>query len=327
MIVSGLSRIVSAAVCLASAFAVLLPAQTHAEEEIAYIFSYFQKNGEDGLHLHYSLDGFNWSQISGGQSIYNAQVGSEKLMRDPCIIQGPEGDFHMVWTTGWKGREIGYARSSDLLNWSEPLVIPLFADEPNTKNCWAPELFYDAANERYLIFWSSRRPGVYDGTGHRVNYTTTEDFESFTPAEVFFDPGYTSIDSTLLRDQATGRYVMFFKDERWTKDIDEPGVHGKSIRMAFSEHAAGPWTVEPKILTSDDFFAEGPTACKINDQYVVYFDKHDKGEMGAVASQDLETWTDVSAKLSFPNHTRHGTILPVSRSTLDALLEATKQLP
>jgi len=31
------------------------------------------------------------------------QVGN-KLMRAPCLIQGPDGAFQLVWTTGWGDR-------------------------------------------------------------------------------------------------------------------------------------------------------------------------------------------------------------------------------
>jgi len=34
-------------------------------------------------------------------------------MRDPCIIAGPDGSFHMVWTTGWRGKDIGYAAEQE----------------------------------------------------------------------------------------------------------------------------------------------------------------------------------------------------------------------
>ena len=65
-----------------------------------YLFAYFTNNGEDGLHLMHSRDGLQWSALNGGKSYLTPTVGSQKLMRDPCILQGPDGVFHMVWTTG-----------------------------------------------------------------------------------------------------------------------------------------------------------------------------------------------------------------------------------
>lgn len=39
-------------------------------------------------------------------------------MRDPCLAEGPDGTFHLVWSSGWtaeKGKIIGYAHSKNLL--------------------------------------------------------------------------------------------------------------------------------------------------------------------------------------------------------------------
>ena len=44
---------------------------------------------------------------SDGKSFLIHEVGKDKLMRDPCIIEGPDGLFHMVWTVSWAERGIG----------------------------------------------------------------------------------------------------------------------------------------------------------------------------------------------------------------------------
>ncbi len=103
-----------------------------------YMFSYFKGNGEDGLHLATSKDGLVWTALNHDSSLLRPQVGKEKLMRDPCILEGKDGYFHMVWTASWKDKGIGYARSRDLINWSEQQFIPVMAQEPNALNCWAP---------------------------------------------------------------------------------------------------------------------------------------------------------------------------------------------
>ncbi len=87
-----------------------------------YLFSYFINNGEDGLHLAWSEDGLSWKALNNNQSFLKPEVGKDKLMRDPCIIQTPDGIFHMVWTLSWGEKGIGYARSMDLMNWSEQIT-------------------------------------------------------------------------------------------------------------------------------------------------------------------------------------------------------------
>lgn len=98
------------------------PAQQSDE---IYMFSYFKGNGQDGLHLAYSCDGMHWAALKNDSSFLIPDAGKDKLMRDPCIITGPDGLFHMVWTVSWFEKGIGYASSSDLINWSEQKYIPV----------------------------------------------------------------------------------------------------------------------------------------------------------------------------------------------------------
>lgn len=62
------------------------------------------------------------------------------LMRDRWICRGPDGIFHMVWTTSWGQRGIGLAHSRDLISWSEQKFVEVMAHEPKAMNCWAPEI-------------------------------------------------------------------------------------------------------------------------------------------------------------------------------------------
>ncbi|HSB93005.1 MAG TPA: glycoside hydrolase family 43 protein, partial [Flavitalea sp.] len=188
----------------------------HAQQAV-YLFSYFKGNGEDGLHLAYSRDGLQWTSLHNDSSVLKPIVGTDKLMRDPCIIRGGDGIFHMVWTTGWKDRYIGYASSSDLLNWSEQRTIPVMEHEPTARNSWAPELTYDKKNNEYLVYWSTTIPGHFKNEGsednynHRVYFSSTKDFKTFTPSKILIDPGFNCIDATIVSDQ--DGYRVFLKDE------------------------------------------------------------------------------------------------------------------
>ena len=101
-----------------------------SRREQAYVFTYFTKNGEDGLHLAWSADGYRWEKLNDGRSYLTPTVGTSKLMRDPCVVRGPDGTFHMVWTSGWNENNIGYASSKDLITWTEQKAIPVMAHEP-----------------------------------------------------------------------------------------------------------------------------------------------------------------------------------------------------
>lgn len=60
----------------------------------AYLFTYFTKNGEDGLHLAASVDGYQWKKIPRADNHWRPAIGSSKLMRDPSVVRGPDGTYH-----------------------------------------------------------------------------------------------------------------------------------------------------------------------------------------------------------------------------------------
>lgn len=283
-----------------------------------YLFSYFKGNGEDGLHLAYSKDGLTWTAINNDKSFLVPVVGVSKLMRDPCIIRTKDGTFHMVWTSGWTERGIGYASSKDLINWSEQKYLEVMAKEPTARNCWAPEIVYDEIGKQFLIFWSTTIPGRFPETqaqgesqyNHRIYFITTKDFVTISETKLFYNPGFNSIDATI---NPNGKeFVMFLKDET----VVPPQ---KNIKVAASQSLYGPYSPASAPITGN-YWAEGPTAVKIADKWYVYFDKYRERKYGAVASEDLKNWEDISGKVTFPAGARHGTVFQVEEKVLEKLL-------
>ncbi|MEM7658833.1 MAG: glycoside hydrolase family 43 protein [Bacteroidota bacterium] len=291
----------------------------HSTAQEAFLFSYFQNNGEDGLHLAYSTDGLNWIPLKDNQSFLTPTAGQDQLMRDPCIIQGPSGAYHMVWTVSWHEQGIGYAHSEDLIHWSEQQYLPVMEHEPDARNCWAPELFYDEASGQYLIYWATTIPGRFPetdssgdkGYNHRMYYTLTSDFQTFSPTRLLYDHGFNVIDATIQRDQ--GEYVMFLKDETKYPTPE------KNIRIARSKHLTGPYSPPGPPITPD--WVEGPTVLKDQRTWRVYYDEYTRKHMGAMQSSNLETWTDITDQLNFPEGTRHGSVFRVSPAILEGLLK------
>lgn len=286
------------------------------DRSLAYLFTYFVDNGEDGLHLAWSADGYHWEALNEGKSYLKPEVGESKLMRDPCVTRGPDGTFHLVWTTAWEGKTIGYASSKDLVHWSQQKAIPVMAEEPGTRNCWAPEVIYDREKQQYLIFWATTVRGKFTETeakteksyNHRIYSTTTKDFETFTPTRLFYEPGFNVIDATIL--PAMGRYYLIVKDET-------SAPPKKHLRIASSDQVEGPWKNLSAPFTRD--WVEGPTAIQLGDDYVVYFDVYREHHYGAMRSRDLKTWEDITEKISLPKGVRHGTIIAVPPSLVEAL--------
>ena len=299
------------------ALAATAQAQTALKPAEAFVFCYFKGNGEDGLHLAGSRDGYTWTALKHDSTFLRPTVSKDRLMRDPCILRGADGQFHMVWTVSWQDKGIGYASSQDLIHWSTQQFLPVMAQEAGTRNTWAPEITYDQSSKTYLIYWTSTVIGKFpetqskedNGYNHRIYATSTPDFQVFTPTKLLYEPGFNVIDASIQFDGQ--RYVMFLKDE-----TREPVQ--KNLRVAFSAKLAGPYGPASAPITGN-YWAEGPTAVKLGPDWLVYFDKYREHQYGAVKSADLTHWTDVSDQIKIPAGLRHGTIFRVSATELKRL--------
>ena len=290
------------------------------KDNVVYLFSSFRGDGEDGLHLAYSNDGLKWTPLKNDKSFLNPQVGG-KLMRDPCILQGPDGLFHMVWTTSWQDQGIGIAHSEDLIVWSEQEFVPVMKYEPKATNCWAPEIVWDPNGKQYVIYWSTTIPGRFPetdtsadaGRNHRIYSTTTKDFESYTKTKLFFDPGFNVIDSTIVNDR--DQYIMLLKDE-----TAHP-LAAKNLHVAYSKKVIGPWSQALDAFTPNGIWVEGPSAIKVGKWWIVYYDEYRRDKYGGMRTTDFKNWEDISDELSFPKGTRHGTAFSVLNDVLIKLLD------
>jgi len=305
------------------------------KEKKCYLFSYFDGTGASGVFLAYSYDGLRWTELNGGKPFIKATIGGafswgdtgdSMVTRDPCIIRGPDGTFHMVFTAYVAPLGFGYTSSKDLITWSEQKTVWVMQNEPNAVNCWAPDLFYDEVKKEYLILWSTTVPGKYPetdgqsnngppapGHNHRIYYLTTKDFKTFSESKLFYNDGFNVIDASIVKDK--DRYVMFLKDE-----TNLPFVPQKNIRIAFSDKPQGPYGPASKPITGN-YWCEGPAAIKIADNWYVYFDKYIEGKYGVVTSKNLKNWKDISDEAVFPESCNHGTPFEVPCEILDKLLE------
>lgn len=289
----------------------------------AYLFSYFINDSKDGLHLAYSYDGLTWTALNSGRSLLTPTIGKDKLMRDPSICQSPDGTFHMVWTSSWTDRIIGYASSRDLIHWSEQQAIPVMMHEPAAHNCWAPELFYDEPSQTYYIFWATTIPGRHKevptsesekGLNHRMYYVTTKDFRTFSKTKMFFNPDFSVIDAAIVKVPKQDELIMVVKNE----NSNPPE---KNLRITRTKVLAKGFPTKVSEPITGNYWAEGPAPLFVGDTLYVYFDKYRDHRYGAVRSLDYgKTWEDVSEHVTFPRGIRHGTAFAVDASVVDALI-------
>ncbi|WP_157899740.1 glycoside hydrolase family 43 protein [Luteitalea pratensis] len=243
-----------------------------------------------------------------------------KLMRDPSVVRGPDGQFHMVWTTGWWDQGFGVAHSTDLRAWSPQSFVPVLDGTPGVQNVWAPEIHYDSGAAEYLVVWSSTIHGRFPETAqggderqggrlnHRLYAITTKDFTTWSPARLFYDGGFSVIDGVVVQDGDRAVLVM--------KDVTRYPEPRKHLRVATAAHMAGPFGSASPAFTPD--WVEGPTVLRLGDVWRIYYDEYTRKRYGAMDTRDFRTFTPV-ADVAFPDGMRHGTAFAVPHSIADPL--------
>jgi hypothetical protein len=198
----------------------------------------------------------------------------------------------------------------------------VFENEPAARNAWAPEAAWDADRKEWIVFWSTTIPGRFpdtegsgdNGYNHRLYAMTTRDWKTFSPARLWFDPGFNCIDATLTRDGR--RWIMIFKDER-KRPLQ------KRLRLAFADSPVGPWTGITEPFTKD--WVEGPSALRIKGEWWIYFDHYTSPRhYGAMRTRDWKTFEDVTADVKFPADHRHGTAVRIPENLARRLESASR---
>jgi hypothetical protein len=133
-----------------------------------------------------------------------------------------------------------------------------------------------------------------------------------SPPRILFDPGFTVIDATIV--PVNGRYLMFFKDERFGHRHGER----RSIRIAAADHLEGPYECVSDPITP--VITEGPAVIHLpdRDEWALYYDRCMDDRYAVALSRDLLIWEPV-ADAVFPPNTRHASICPVTEAELETL--------
>lgn len=280
----------------------------------AWLFIYFKEPANQGIYFALSRDGLHYTPLNDGQPwVTPAQPG--ELMRDVFLARGPDGNFQMVWTCGWRGTSLGYASSTDLFHWTAQKEIPIMAEIPETNNVWAPETYWDAAKSQWLIIWSSSMKDSSDG--NRIWFSLTPDFNTFSKPAIFFDPGYVTIDATIFHGatahESGSRYRLIFKQQTY-----DPLTFQE--RVAIGPTLEGPWSnISGPINES---WSEGPSCIQLGDRYVVFYDHYrpPRPRYEAVATADWKHWVDITDETSLPPLSKHGSFLHITDAEATRLL-------
>lgn len=324
----------------------------------AYFFPHFVgESTPDGEEIYFAASAGNdpeeWMSLNDGASVLASTLGEQGL-RDPFLIRSPEGDRFFLLATDLRiygGGDFGTAQetgsrsimvweSDDLVNWSEQREIVV--SPANAGNTWAPEAYWDEANEEYIVYWAS---ALYPedlpadqrdiATSYqRMMYATTRDFVTFSEPQVWIDEpqgaGRGMIDSTVALDG--GIYYRFTKDESDFTVREEQStelrrtqgvVDGDGWQLVAERIGVG----QPNPWGGTFTNGEGPSVFKSNTDDTWYLLQDQPSYHGGEGymlfeSADLAsgTWTSVP-DAELPESPRHGTVLPVTASEYQRLLE------
>ncbi|MFF4395532.1 family 43 glycosylhydrolase [Streptomyces sp. NPDC001480] len=310
-----------------------------------YLFAYFTGEGTaDGEQIRYALsrgdDPLHWRELNAGKPVLTSTIG-EKGLRDPFVIRSPKGDkFYLIATDlrmynnssgSWDhvqrhgSKSIMIWESTDLVHWTDQRLVKVAPD--NAGNTWAPEAYWDDSLGEYVVFWASKLyadddPDHTGSTYNKMLYATTKDFRTFSAPKVWDDPGYSVIDSTVVKYKDT--YYRYTKDERdpsssspCSKFITgEKSTSLTSTKYDFVSDCIGSGSIER---------GEGPTVFKSNTEKKWYLFIDEYGLRGYVPFEttDLDSgkWT-MSKDYQLPASPRHGTVMPVTQAEYDRLLAA-----
>jgi Glycosyl hydrolases family 43 len=297
-----------------------------------YVYAYFKggwpTGGSSGVFLSYSFDGLHFEPMNDDNPVlFPPQPpefpSGENLTRDPSVIYGPDGWYHMVWTSGITTRTIGYSSSQDLMNWSTPQRVEIWNPNVVVDNTWAPEILYDDVLGQYQIVFASD----LNNNDHKLYSITTDDFATYSNPNVFYYNNATVIDGMIAKDSDNNQYLMALKDEQGGQ---------KNIRLSTAPTAQGPWTTSNPVIVGPGSLiepnqTEGPSLLKIDDTWHLYYDAYGAGYLGVATSTDPNnpfSWTNMTGQSTMPDG-HHGTVfaapidsiafelLPYSRSDLN----------
>lgn len=311
-----------------------------SEPFAGYLLAYFA-NGldEDSEQIRFAvtpgIEPTDWVALAGGKPILRSTVG-EQGVRDPFLIRDPDRHRFLVIATDlrtwpdadwdravrWGSQSIVIWESVDLIRWSEPRRVEV--GPPDAGNVWAPKA-YPRQDGSWILFFasalyppgSSREASSYQ----RMMFTTTGDFRSFAPAEVYLDRGHDVIDATFV--SAGERILRFSADSRSAA----PDKRSQFVLQEIGDSCFDP-AFRPVVQRIGEGVlkrGEGPAAFVGIDGRAHYLLIDEFGLRGyqLFRSQTPENgeWQHL-AEAALPEGARHGSVIPVTARDRERLLAA-----
>ncbi|MEV7084690.1 family 43 glycosylhydrolase [Streptomyces sp. NPDC093085] len=256
-----------------------------------YTMTAFTNSSESNMYVYESSDALAYNLLKG--PAYTPPTG---LIRDPSLIRHTDGLYYIVYTTNWTGNTIGFARSSDRVNWQYygQHTLPV----AGLARTWAPEWFVDADGSTHVIV-SLDTTDNYIFRPHLLTATSSSLLNWTTPTPISGLANSNYIDTFVVRHG--GKYHAITKQETT-----------KYLEHAVADRLAGPYT-----FTGTGNWAgwgswrEGPALVQLdNGGWRIYFDGYAEGKYYYSDSLDgLNTWTPIRELPGLSGFARHFTVL------------------
>jgi hypothetical protein len=253
----------------------------------AYLMVYF-KDETHGLYMALSKDGYSFTDVNNAKPVMAGDtIALQKGIRDPHIMQGPDGVFYLSMTdlhifaqkagyrdTEWErdGKEYAWGnnrslvlmKSTDLINWSRTIlrVDQAFPGLEDIGCAWAPETVYDEQKKKLMLYFTMR----FKNGKNKLYYTYMND--AFTKMETFpkllfeypKDVSYIDADITKVGN----KYHMFY--------VPHDGMAG--IKQAVSDSINTGYVYDEKSVDPEPKACEAPNVWKHigTNTYVLMYD-------------------------------------------------------
>ncbi|MBN1309705.1 MAG: family 43 glycosylhydrolase, partial [Chitinispirillaceae bacterium] len=178
----------------------------------------------------------------------------------------------------WTGKVIGWDTSSLLKEgtWGDQVGLPVSSSIANSQFSWAPEIYWDDIQNKWMIYWSV----AVSGTNTRMYYSMINgsDFKTFSEPKELINTGYDLIDGSIIK-VGPGNYQMFFKDER---------TGYKYIRRAWGATTPqGPYDHISEVVANAT--TEGPTIYRAGGKYRLIVDHYSNKGVAVCSVDDINT--------------------------------------
>ncbi|WP_405015928.1 glycoside hydrolase family 43 protein [Kitasatospora sp. NBC_00070] len=287
-------RHLAAAAALALAVLPAGPAEAAAPpvgSATRYTMTAFTNSSESNMYVYDSPDATGYRLVK--SSAYTPPSG---LIRDPSIIRHTDGRYYLTYTTNWSGNTIGFATSTDRVNWTflGNHTIPL----AGLQRTWAPEWHVDTDGSVNVIVSLSTSASGADFLPYRLTATDSALTSWSSPTPLAGITG-NHIDTFVVRTGST--YHAITKNETT-----------KYLEHATATSLGGPYT-----FTGTDNWAgwgnwvEGPALVQLdNGGWRIYYDGYSAHKYYYSDSYDgLNTWTAPTELPGLSGFARHFTVL------------------